>query len=391
MKSIWKKIGVIVLIMVFIITPLLPAASALTPPERAPLSFGNDKKFTIMQVADIQDGPGLLLPTANFLKKALQDVNPDLVILTGDNIMGTNSSSQESAKTAICKFMDIFQAAGVKVAAVFGNHDDEGTKATKEYQMSVYMSYDCFVGYDEGDDIYGVGTYNIPIYSSTNPAKVVYNLWLFDSGTYDEVNGGYDYIRQSQLDWYVTKSNELKAANGGISVKSMAFQHIVIPEVYNCFSEVKFGTKNAVAVNGKFYILNNDVTRAGILGEGAYPSRTNSGEFDKMLTQGDVTAMFFGHDHVNSYEATYKNIDLVCTPTAGMASYGDSERGVRAITIDENNTSTYETHLIKYSDYFKSDSVFNFGYIVINTFWNIVFPLQKFFYLLDSVFSLSAF
>ena len=390
MKKFIKTFVPAILVLVLLISSVIPAA-AVTPPEAAHLNFGNDGKFTIMQVADIQDGPGLLLPTANFLKKALQDVKPDLVILTGDNIMGTNTPSQESAKKAICKFMDIFQSAGVKVAAVFGNHDDQNSKATKEYQMSVYMSYGCFIGYDEGDSIYGVGNYNIPIYSSADPVKIAYNLWLFDSGTYDTVNGGYDYIRQSQLDWYKNKSSELKASNGGIPVKSMVFQHIIIPEVYNCFTEVPFGTKNAVTVDGKFYVLNKDMTRAGVLGEGAYPSRTNSGEFDAMLSQGDVAAMFFGHDHANSYEVAYKGIDLVCTPTAGMASYGDSERGARVITIDENNTSTYETHMVKYSDYFSGASLQNFGYAVMNIFWSVAFPIQKFFYLLDSVFSFGAF
>jgi predicted phosphodiesterase len=390
-KKVLKKIVSVVLVMMLVLVPVIPVASALTPPESAHLSFGADGKFTIMQFADIQDGPGLLTPTANFIKRALSDVKPDLVILTGDNIMGALNPTQEAAKGAICKVMDIFQAAGVKVAAVFGNHDDESTKATKEFQMSVYMSYNCFVGYDEGGDIYGVGNYNIPIYSSTDPAKTAYNLWLFDSGTYDSVNGGYDYVHQSQIDWYVHKSNELKAANGGVPVKSMIFQHIVVPEVYETFTEVPYGTPGAVAKYGKYYVLNPALTRAGVLGEAACPPHFNGGQFAAVKAQGDVAAMFFGHDHVNSYEVNCKGIDLVCTPTAGMASYGDSTRGARVITIDENNTSSYETHIVAYTDYFKTDSIFNLLYAVMYEFWAIAFPVENFISILDSMFSLSIF
>lgn len=390
MKKTWKKIAAVLLVMVFAITPVLPFASALTPAEAAHLSFGDDGKFTILQFADIQDGPGLLQPTARFIKNALNDVDPDLVVLTGDNIMGSNSKTLEKTQEAISKFMDIFQEAGVPVAAVFGNHDDEGG-ISKEAQMSMYMAYDCFIGYDEGEDIYGVGNYNIPVYSSTNPAKTAYNIWMIDSGTYDAESGGYDYVRQSQIDWYTGKSDELKAANGGVPVNSMMFQHIIIPEVYECFTEVPFGTQGAVAIDGKFYVLNPELTRAGVLGEGAYSSHVNGGLFDAVQNQGDVVAMFFGHDHANTYEVDCRGIDLVCSPTAGMASYGTSERGARVITLDETDTSVYETHLVKYTDYFDNGSVFNLGYTVINMFWEIAFPVMKLFYLLDSVLSLSVF
>jgi len=387
-KRLSKTLSALLAVLLFI--PVLPSASALTPAEAAYLQFQEDGKFTIMQVADIQDGPGLMLPTSRFLKKVVADIKPDLVVLTGDNIFGSMSRTDELTENAIGKIMTIFKEAGVPVAVTFGNHDDEGG-TTKEKQMQMYMAYDNCVAYDEGEDVYGVGNYNVPIYSSKNQDKVAYNLWFIDSGTYDDVNGGYDYVRQSQIDWYVGKSNELKAANGGVPVESMMFQHIVIPEVYNTFSEVPFGTEGAVAVGGKFYVLNPEMTLSGELGEGAYPSRTNGGLFDAVKAQGDVTAMFFGHDHVNTYEVAYEGVNLVCTPTAGMASYGDHNRGVRVITVDENDTSTYETYLVRYTDYFDSRSIMNFGYIFMKTFWEIAFPLQKLFYLIDSVFSLSAF
>ena len=58
-------------------------------------------------------------------------------------------------------------------------------------------------------------------------------------------------------------------------------------------------------------------------------------QFDALVNQGDVVAMFFGHDHVNSFIVEHEGIDLVNTPGAGFGSYGDDGRGVRIIDIKE--------------------------------------------------------
>ncbi|NLB36402.1 MAG: hypothetical protein GX824_03750 [Clostridiales bacterium] len=89
--------------------------------------------------------------------------------------------------------------------------------------------------------------------------------------------------------------------------------------------------------------------------ESPCPSNTNSGQFDTIKNQGDVVAMFFGHDHVNTFEVNYQGIDLVATPGVGFASYGDELRGVRLITIHESDTSTYETQVITYQSLYGDD------------------------------------
>ncbi|NLX92750.1 MAG: hypothetical protein GXZ02_02600 [Clostridiales bacterium] len=386
MKNIWKKSLALILLLVFVLAPVSLAVTPHTPAEAAHLSFGRDKKFTIMQISDIQDGPGLMPAAARFLKKALKDVNPDLVVLTGDNIFGGKSQTDKLTAYSIDGFMRIFESAGIPVAAVFGNHDDEGN-TPKEAQMAMYMKYNCFIGHDEGPELSGVGNYNVPIYSSTNPQKMAYNLWMIDSGTYDEVNGGYAHVQQDQLDWYVDTSNDLKAANGGTPVPAMMFQHIVIPEVYEAFLEVPFGTPGAIARYSKYFILNPEMTRSGVLTEGAYPPDINGGQFDAIKMQNDVVALFVGHDHANSYQVTVRGVDIVCTPTAGIAPYGDDNRGVRVITLDENDLTDYDNYLIHYTDYFVKDSILNFGYIFMDTAWRIIYPFQKLVYFIENIFT----
>jgi predicted MPP superfamily phosphohydrolase len=182
----------------------------------AKLQFNDDGNFRIMQIADIQDGFFLTPAVPEFIKDAVAMTNPDLIVLSGDNISGGSSGIGVSAidkpvtKIAINNFMSVFEEIGIPVAVVFGNHDSENA-LSKEEQMEMYMSYDCCVAVDEGDALYGCGTYNLPVYSSTDANKIAYNLWMVDSNTYDEENGGYDHVHEDQIKWYKDTSDALKA------------------------------------------------------------------------------------------------------------------------------------------------------------------------------------
>lgn len=317
------------------------------------LKFGEDGKFRILQIADIQDNAFLEYATYQFLIDSVEATDPDLIVLTGDNISGGGSPTKTLAKIAISRYMSIFEKAGVPVAMVFGNHDSEGA-ATKEDQMEIYESFDCFVGC-EGEDLTGCGNYNLPIYDSKGE-KVIYNLWMIDSLTYnrhpEDENDvayyendleGYACVHKDQIDWYVKTSNELKEANGGEPVPSMVFQHIIVPEIYDALVQTGSGWQLPEGNDGDLW-------------EDPCPPQYSNGEFDAMVNQGDVVAMFFGHDHKNSFIVNHKGIDLVNTPGAGFSSYGDSNRGVRIIDIDENNLSAYATGVLEWVDYYDVDN-----------------------------------
>lgn len=264
-------------------------------------------------------------------------------------ISRTLKKQEKNTAKAIDCYMSFFEEIKMPVAIVFGNHDAEN-KVTKEEQMQMYMSYDCCLAIDEGPDISGCGTYNLPVLSSDG-TKIAYNLWFFDSALHDEEKGISDNIQQDQMDWYIKTSNELKEANGGVPVDSMAFQHIVPKEI-----------DNAEFLEGE---VNEE------------PSH-DSGEslqIPAMLGQGDVRAIFFGHDHVNTYTALYEGIYLINSPTSGFGSYGDMNRGLRFVTIDEKDTSKFETKLINYYDDYCTDNFSRCRYYVnssIGVVWNIL-------------------
>lgn len=312
-----------------------------TPAEDAHLHFGTDGKFRILNFSDIQDNEDLDSRVQSFLRQAVYAAQPDLIVLTGDNIYGTKIASSKT-RTAIAQFMDIFQQLGVPVAIVFGNHDDEGG-TSKEAQMQMYNSYSVSISYDEGSSMDGCGTYNVPIYGSSETDKVKFNLWMFDTGS--NASSGYDHMRDSQLNWYVRKSNELKAANGGVRVPSIAFQHIIVKEIFDALKQVSSGTNGAVKYNSKYYVLPDTAVPGSVLGEHPCPS-DGGNEFSVCRQQGDVLAIVSGHDHINQFIVPHQGIDLINTPGTGFYSYGDEAvRGARIIDLDEQ-TGTYTTRML---------------------------------------------
>lgn len=262
-----KKITAIILSLVMLTGCLSLSAAAGNSSEEKALQFNKDGKFTILNLSDIQDGYPMHSLTKDYIEATVDKVQPDLIVLTGDNISGYDVHSKEDATLAIREFMDIFEEKGIKVAAVFGNHDDEETELTKEEQLAVYESYSCYVG-KKGFCIKDrVGTYNLPVLKSDG-SSYGFNLWLTDSGTYNTENeyGGYACVYKEQIEWYRETAAELKEANGGKVVPSINFQHIIVPEIYDALEQIDFVRLGCV-IRKKNPL--NDKTRYYVLPEGA--------------------------------------------------------------------------------------------------------------------------
>lgn len=347
-----KKIAAVILSIALIFSSVCVIASAKTSEEAdTHLQYGEDGKYRIMQIADIQDYFPMKAITKKVLKKVLADYPVDLIVLTGDNIAST-TLVRPYAALAINEFMLMLECLDTPVVMVYGNHDDERTTADKAFQMFMYERYKCFVGC-AGEDFgeSNLGTYYVPIYSSADKNVMVNNIWMIDSGTYNDENdlGGYGCVTKKQIEWYKTTSERLERENGK-KIPSLMFQHIVIPEIWDALDEHDAPVEGSVGHGGKYYTLPQGAK--GTLAETPCPPNYSNGQFDAVLERGDVMAMFFGHDHVNSYEFNYRGVDLVNTPGVGFRSYNSEEEGVRLITLDESTPDTYETELVTYFDLF---------------------------------------
>ena len=326
------------------------------------ICFDEKGNLTILQVTDLHAFETQEEPDVLSLQRAVEESRPDLIILTGDNISGYACKTAESARLAIKHNMDVISAFGIPVAIVFGNHDDDKTPYSKREQIAQYAAYPCFIGCEGfvaertvgGKHTVHIGNYNIPVFESKESARVVWNLWCFDSGSYhpDPAIDSYGYVFPEQVDWYVKTMNELKEVNGGTPVPSLVFQHIAPPHIVRVLKKVPPETPGAVAFAGAWYTLpdGTDLSK-NWMREAPCPPNTDLPEgycqLDAMVRQGDVKAVFFGHDHINSFVLDYKGIDLVCSPGCGFHAYNDEHKGFRVITLNKNDPDGYETYTVR--------------------------------------------
>ncbi len=350
-----KKFLALVLCLSIVFSSAVIAFAAV-PGENNALSFDENGEFRIFNICDIQDNYPMHKTAKQFITDMIEIYDPHIVILGGDNTV----SSADTKADAIKELCDIFVESETYFSLVFGNHDDE-QGVSREELLELYQLYggEYCLAYDADAALTGVGTHNLVVMSS-DKTKIAYNLYMFDSNsyTYDE-NGtrlGYDAVHEDQIEWYKNTTATLKAANNGRTVPAMAFQHIVVQEAFEELfieSPLNLGSLT-LNFDGKSYTYLPFVRdiKSGFVLEPPCPGYYNYGQLDAMAEAGDVVAIFSGHDHPNSYTVTKKGVDIVNTPGASFESYGDNAvRGLRLITLNENDPWNYETEVLTVSEY----------------------------------------
>lgn len=321
------------------------------------MKFKNGK-IRIMQVSDPQDLQFIRPTMVRMLNAAYDKYNPDLIVLTGDNILGNHlcdarigtrlaikdkAGEYEAMRVAIDKLVSHIECRKIPFAMIYGNHDDRNS-FTKEEQADIYRKYSCNIGLDDNESP-DVATYNIPIYSEDGEA-VKFNIWMMDSAWHDkEQDKCFEVVKPEAIEWYKKKSAQLKEANGGEPVPSLMFQHIPMIEQLEFVEECDKSYKNAVkGPEGKFFKLKDNIE--GVMGEYPCTVAEKTGQFEAIKECGDVKAVVFGHDHQNCFIGNIDGIDLIQTSCASFRCYGTRNRGVRIFDINEDGT--FETTFYTY-------------------------------------------
>lgn len=355
MKKARKILSVVMAIMLIFSSISLIAWAKTSEEVDTHLQFNKNGEFKILQLADIQEKSPLKGITKRLIKKAIEAEQPDLIVLTGDNVNTTAGSKKSSAEKTISEVMDILEKYNIPVAIVFGNHDTEGSVSRQE-QMEWYEKYDCFIGC-AGEDFNNdtCGTYYVPLYSSTDKNEMIFNLWMIDSGDYNTENdlGGYAATSKEQIEWYKETCKELTEKNGK-TVPAFMFQHIVVPEIFNALVKVPENTEGAIKHRGEYYALPEGAE--GKLVETPCPPSYNNGQFDAILECGDVIGLFFGHDHLNTFSVDYEGVKFCCAPCVGFSSYNGIDNGIRTITLYEDDLENFDTEVVTYLDYFDDNA-----------------------------------
>ena len=133
------------------------------------------KDFIILNLADIHfsDYGYRLLTSVEAeatIRRLVKQVNPDLIILSGDNVCS------DETYYSMRRVTELMESFGVPWAPVYGNHDDEGN-CDLNYLADVMISGEhCLMR--KGDPEMGVGNYIVNI---TENGTVVESLILMDS------------------------------------------------------------------------------------------------------------------------------------------------------------------------------------------------------------------
>ncbi|KAG9516257.1 phosphatase DCR2, partial [Aureobasidium melanogenum] len=122
--------------------------------------------------------------TLDFVGRILDEEAPDLVVLGGDQV---NGDTAPDAQSAIFKFADLLISRSIPYAAIFGNHDDEGPKATRlsrEAQMSLLSTMPFSLSRPGPDNIDGVGNYYVEVLAQSPSQNSAITLYFLDSHSY---------------------------------------------------------------------------------------------------------------------------------------------------------------------------------------------------------------
>lgn len=329
------------------------------------IRFNPAGKLRIMQVSDTQDMKYVRKAMVKMLDSAYDLLKPDLVLFTGDNILGNHlldarigdkqiaggkAATLDIMKDSIRHIAAPLQKRGIPFAMIYGNHDDRNI-VSKQEQADIFRSYSMCLPMNTSEKGIDCDTYNITVLPSDGGDKPLFNLWMLDSAWYDaKEDKCYEMIKPETVEWYKRTSDKLKEQNGGEPLDSLMFAHIPLPQIMNLVEECSPEDVGAVNTQRMGWCrLKPDITR-GVMGEIPSILEDDSGLFDAVLEQGDVKGIVSGHDHTNCFEGKYMGIDFIQTSCASFRCYGDENRGVRVFDFDERSPSDYLTYFFNYAD-----------------------------------------
>ena len=252
------------------------------------LTVAPDGRFKIMQVSDLHilSGGALDRKSLDFVGRAIDAAQPDLLVVTGDLSLAADNAY------AFSVWNDFISEKGVKWAFVFGNHDSTGyADKTRLCKLLGDFSGCLFrqgpTNLADGRYDYMLGNYQILLADADG--QTLFSLIFMDSGEKGKKGDGrHATFTDSQVAWYEWLVNGTNA-DAGKTVKSMAFFHIPLPQY-------------AMAADA----AGRDSVEG--LEESIYVGKRDSGLFDSMKRLGSTVATFCGHDHENTFALDYEGL-----------------------------------------------------------------------------------
>ena len=295
------------------------------------LTFNEEKgEFKILQLTDIhlgdKDNQDLHY---QFMDKTVELANQgsklDLIVVTGDVFTFAGRATAE-------RFFSWMESKKIPWTVTWGNHDEQ-----------CYFSVDWMTGYlnslsktdgsyclfkdIQDDDIQGSANFAINL---NKGGKLFEQFIIMDSNRYDFNPGHgiyYDAFKPNQIKWYSELVDETaKTAGAELNahgvVESLMFYHIPLPEINDAYE--------AALANG---------TLDGVKNEDTCPPDYNTGFFETITKKQSTHAMFYGHDHINTFHAVYQDVLFAYGVKAtSNIYYDDTLVGGQTITIKADHS-----------------------------------------------------
>ena len=309
------------------------------------------ENFKVMQLTDLHLGiESDLAKQLKFMCNSIDDADPDLIVLTGDNFMFASKGIVDALFKTLnnkCKELSEKDSNGyiTKFAVTFGNHDNQGDYyryyvnnsilkyVTEDGKEREFDKYAAFLDY-ENDSLPGFANYFIDLVDDMKKSKeevdVKYRLHILDSNTYYFTGTEYDYdiIHIEQLD-HVT--NIYNNATKDKDYIGLCFFHIPFYE----FSEVRDQYLNS---------QNKELIGQGEFNEDVNDSYKENNSYE-VMRKANILSYFVGHDHINYgdfiYNAMSSNLEDKAIFSYGVKStnqlyHYDYMLGYKLINLKEN-------------------------------------------------------
>ena len=311
------------------------------------LTFRPDGTFRVLMMSDLQESSNYDPRSLRSVEVLLDECDPDLVILGGDNCYGPAIRDEADLKA----FLDIFTAPmesrRIPWAHVYGNHDHD-VELPIARQQELYESYPMCVSGHTDDTVHGKSNFVLPVYGRDGkPALAVWGLDTnHEVGELDPLIGrsmeaaaglpaqpvGYGrwgMIYFDQLTWYWNTSLALEA-EAGHKVPGLMCMHIAPYE----YRTAQANPETCV--------------REGHFDETLGSTPFNTGLFSTILQRGDIKALCCGHTHMNDFDAEYCGIRLLWDACVGYSCYGyDERRGGRLFVYREDAPEAFTTQMVR--------------------------------------------
>lgn len=241
-----------------------------------------------------------------YIRKTVQEIRPDLILVTGDLVYG----SFDSDGKALIEYIDFMESLKTPWAPVFGNHDNESEKGVNWQCEQLENAEYCLF---EQNTVTGNGNYSVGLVQNNKLLRVFY--MLDSNGCTDASDSSLSsaHFRKSsgfgedQIEWYTQSAKLIKQVTSETKITfSYHIQQAIFATAY-----AQYGFKQTTIEENPINIDTLETKNEGDFGylgrglKGAWD--TDNKVYNTMKSLG-ADSIMVGHEHCNSASVVYDGI-----------------------------------------------------------------------------------